>query len=187
MAVENTRRLASGVARWLRWSSMQPQRWWIVCGVAVVAVGLVVRGLWPQSHAEAPRARQYLAFTACLLTDDKGIGGPAARPVWAGMQDASLATHAKVQFLEVSGEQTAANAATFVASLAQSHCDLVFATGQAPVAAVRDSATSFPNVRFYLVEEPNPHGNLSGVEGGAADRTRGAVAKTVTDAAKGQR
>jgi basic membrane lipoprotein Med (substrate-binding protein (PBP1-ABC) superfamily) len=103
------------------------------------------------------------------------------------MQDAALATHAKVQFLEVSGEQTAAIAATFVASLAQSHCDLVFATGQAPAAAVRDSARTFPHVRFYLVDEPNPLGNLSSVEGGTAQRTRTTVAQTVTEAAKGQR
>jgi basic membrane lipoprotein Med (substrate-binding protein (PBP1-ABC) superfamily) len=157
----------------------------MVGGLAAVMAGLAVWGLWP--HAEAERARQYLAFTACLLTDDKGVNGPPARPLWAGMQDASLATHAKVQFLEVSGEQTTANAATFVASLAQGHCDLVFAAGQAPAAAVRDVATSFPDVRFYLVDEPNPRGNLSSVDGDTAESIRVAVAKTVTDAAKGQR
>jgi hypothetical protein len=65
--------------------------WAAVLAVLGTAVGLGVRMLWP-STTQAPRTRPYLAFTACLLTDDQGAAGMAAGPVWAGMQDASLAT-----------------------------------------------------------------------------------------------
>lgn len=165
-----------------------PRRRWAVVGTGVLVIALLVWALWPEPRPAPPsRARQYLAFTGCLLTDDHGIGGPAAAPVWAGLQDASLATHAKVQFLEVTGEQTGENAAPFVASLAQSHCDLVFATGPAPSAGVRQSAAAFPRVRFYLIGEPHPGSNISTVDGTTPEATRADVARILTAAADGQR
>jgi hypothetical protein len=66
--------------------------------VAVLVVGLAAWILWP-----SPRPRPYLAFTACLLTDEQGVAGSAAGAVWAGMQDASLATRAKVQYVPAVG------------------------------------------------------------------------------------
>src|SRR5262249_6154599 len=80
------------------------RKYLLVIAVAAVAAGLVVWALWPAGAP--PRARPYLAFTACLLTDGQGIGGAAARPVWAGMSDASLATRVKVQYLPSVGAAT---------------------------------------------------------------------------------
>lgn len=176
------------VPGYARASWAHPRRRWAVVGAGVIVVALLVWAWWPEPRPAAPpRARPYLAFTGCLLTDAHGVGGPAAAPVWAGLQDASLATHAKVQFLEVTGEQTADNAATFAASLAQSHCDLVFAAGPAPSAGIRQSAGAFPRVRFYLVGEPHPGSNISSVDGATPEATRADVARLLTAAADGQR
>jgi hypothetical protein len=130
---------------------------WLAAGAAAVLVigGLLAWAVWPESE-EPPRARQYLDFTACLLTPAAGTADPAAAPVWQGMQDASLATRAKVQYLAVTGPQTADNAATFLPSLAQGGCDLVFAAGAAPVGAVALIADRFPAVRFYAVGSARP-------------------------------
>lgn len=118
---------------------------------ALAAGGVAAWLLRPRPASEPPRARQYIDFTACLLTDEQGIQSPQAAPVWAGMQDASLATHAKVQYLSVSGPQTVDNAAAFLASLTQGRCNLVFATGDTPVTATRENAAKFPTVAFYIV------------------------------------
>jgi hypothetical protein len=118
---------------------------WLPVAAGLVVPALLVWALWPTpKQTEQPRARQYLDFTACLLTDADGVTGAQAAPVWAGMQDASQATHAKVQYLSVSGPQTVENAMPFLNSLAQGHCDLVVAVGDAPVAAVRAGAGKFP-------------------------------------------
>src|SRR5262245_15879290 len=107
-----------------------------------VALGTAIAGLvtwlvWPTGapRVAPPRERQYLDYTACLLADDRGIAGAEAAPVWAGLQDASLATHAKVQYLPVLGAQTTDNALTFLATLAQGQCNIIFAVGNGPVAA----------------------------------------------------
>jgi hypothetical protein len=56
--------------------------------------------------------------------------GAAAAPVWAGMQDASLATHAKVQYLQVTGEATVGNALPYLATLVQRRYAVVFGAGR---------------------------------------------------------
>jgi hypothetical protein len=180
------RDLVPAAREWARWLWTVPRRWYTV-GVLTVLVAGLVWGLWPATAPEPPRARQYLAFTGCLLTDEHGITGDDARPVWAGMQDASQATHAKVQFLEVTGPQTGENAATFVASLAQSHCDLIFAAGKVPVDGVHRSAATFPTARFYVVGDREPHQDVSIVDGSSPETIRAAVARILTDAARGQR
>jgi hypothetical protein len=96
---------------WLR-RRTATQRWLLVTGSALVVAVAVGWAVWPSQPA--PRARQYLEFTACLLTDDHGITGPEAAPVWAGMQEASLATRAKVQFASVVGRQSVENAVPFL-------------------------------------------------------------------------
>jgi basic membrane lipoprotein Med (substrate-binding protein (PBP1-ABC) superfamily) len=126
---------------------------WAVAVVVIFAGGLWF--WWPAPAPPPPRARPYLDFTACLLTDDQGIAGPSA-PVWAGLQDASLATRAKVQYLAVPGPQTESNALPFANSLAQRQCDLIFAAGVAPVAAARAVAPGYPAIHFYLVAASSP-------------------------------
>src|SRR5438105_1628254 len=94
---------------------------------AVLLIAGVVWLAWPKGGGEpAPRERTYREFTACLLTDDHGLQGPAAKSVWAGMQQASVANRVKVQYLAVAGAQTAANATPYFNSLAQG-CQVVVA------------------------------------------------------------
>ncbi|MCW2937740.1 MAG: hypothetical protein JWN00_725 [Actinomycetia bacterium] len=84
-----------------------------------VASVLLVGALVATSGGPAPRARQYLTFKACLLTDAQGITGKDAVPVWAGMQKASLETRARVQYLPAFGPTTVANAIPYLTSLIQ--------------------------------------------------------------------
>ncbi|WFE21098.1 hypothetical protein O7621_25100 [Solwaraspora sp. WMMD937] len=131
-------------------------------GLVVVVAVLLTVVLWPDDPEE-PRAREYRDVTACLLTGSAGVTDPAAAPVWAGMQDASLQTRARVQFLEVNGPQTADNAAGYLASLAGSQCQLVLAVGEAPTAATAGDATRYPQVDFVLVAEGQPAGDAGNV------------------------
>jgi hypothetical protein len=149
--------------------------------LALVVVAVATWVWWPEPEPErAPRARQYLDFTACLLTDDKGVVSAAAAPVWAGMQQASQATRAKVQYLAVAGPQTVANAAPFLASQAQGRCQVLFAVGTAPAAAVQRDAKRFPKARFYLVGDTSA--GVSTIDAGAPAAVRAEVAKLVTAA-----
>lgn len=52
--------------------------WWlVVAGLAAVLVAALGWWLWLSRNAPPePLARQYLDFTACLLTDDRGVTGP---------------------------------------------------------------------------------------------------------------
>lgn len=125
--------------------------------LAVVVAGLVTWALWPDPE---PRQREYLDATACLLTDDQGIAGPQASPVWTTMNAASATSLVRVQYLKVSGPQTAGNAATYLNSLAGGRCGVVIATGTAPVAAVAETAKTFPAVRFVAVGGGTPSDNV---------------------------
>lgn len=161
------------------------RRWWWRLGLAAAALlgaVLLVWALWPTTRPEQPRARQYLAFTACLLTDGHGVAGPEAAPVWVGMQEASLATRAKVQYLSVSGPQTVDNALPFLSSLAQGRCDLVFAAGAVPVGAVRQGASTFPGTRFVVVGSDVQAPNVSKVDGPSPVETQAAVKRIIVDA-----
>ncbi|MEV4760630.1 hypothetical protein AB0J86_36765 [Micromonospora sp. NPDC049559] len=152
-----------------------------MAALAVVVAGLVTWAVWP-SPPPQPLARQYRDVTACLLTDERGITGEQAAPVWAGMQDASLKTLARVQYLKVSGEQTADNARTYLASLVQSRCTLVLAVGAAPVAAVGAGAERFPDARFVTVGGGTAAPNVSVVGESAPEAVRAAASRAVTEA-----
>jgi basic membrane lipoprotein Med (substrate-binding protein (PBP1-ABC) superfamily) len=153
--------------------------------IALAVVGAVVWAvvtLWPAAGPPPPRARQYLDFTACLLTDERGITGQEATPVWAGMQDASLATRAKVQYLAVAGPQTVDNAVPYANSLAQGRCDLVLAAGAVPADAVVKAAPQFPGTRFVVVGDVPPAGNVVAVSTAAPESVRPSVSRIVTNA-----
>ncbi|MBQ1051958.1 hypothetical protein KBX50_26305 [Micromonospora sp. C51] len=118
------------------------------------------------------------------MTDDQGISGVAAAPVWAGMQETSVATLTKVQHLSVVGPQTADNAAAFVAGLTQSQCDLVILVGEAPSAAAVAAAARFPTQRFLAVGnrgDGTPQ-NLVWVTG-SSDAIRNGVQQAIRDSA----
>jgi hypothetical protein len=159
-----------------------PHQWRLWAALAAAAViALVAWALWP-SPQPAPRARPYLDYTACLLTDNDGITSPAARPVWAGMQDASLSTHARVQYLATNGEQTVGNALPYLASLLQRHCAVVVAVGPAPVSAVDAEAPKHPQTRFLVVNGTTPASNVTALDSLPDAELRDRVRTILTDA-----
>lgn len=119
--------------------------------MALLLAALLTWVLWPDDERPDPRSRVYTDASACLLTPARGLADTAVAPVWAGMQQASLATSGRASFLEVDGPQTGANAATYLATLASGGCDLVLVAGAAPVAAVVEQAGRYPSAHFVVV------------------------------------
>lgn len=155
---------------------------WGGIGAVVVAGGVVGGLLAAGGGGAAPRARQYSASDACLLTDSHGVTGSQAALVWAGMEDASLATHTKVSSLPVFGPETVANAVPYVNTLVQRHCDVVLAVGDTQTAAVEQVAAMNPKVRFVVVGRARVLRNVAVVSGPSGVRVT--VAHVVKDATK---
>jgi hypothetical protein len=151
-----------------------------------LVVGLVWL-LWPSPQPVALRARQYLAFDACLLTDSNGLAGAQAAPVWAGMQDASLATRAKVSYLSVYGPDRPDNVVPFLAGLIQRHCDLIVAVGPSQVSAVVADAPTFSQSRFVVVGGDASGPNVTAVTDSAPELVRARMKALVTSAVQGTR
>ncbi|MBR7826390.1 hypothetical protein KDK95_08760 [Actinospica sp. MGRD01-02] len=127
----------------------------LAVGAVVAIVAVVVAFATPDTPGryEPPiTARQYSAYTACLLTDSQGIVGPDAKPVWAAMQAASTATTAQVNYLAIQGEATLANADTYLNTLASRQCDLILAVGPLPDQVARERAAAYPKQHFILVD-----------------------------------
>jgi hypothetical protein len=139
---------------------MRFQGRWVLLGlgtaVAGVGIGLAVSGAplpWsPGSGRALPpaRARVYESVDACLLTGSQGLADPDASQVWAGMEDASKATTARVSYLAVTGPATEAEAAPFAGTLLVRGCKVVVASGAAERAAVLSDAARFTSVRFVV-------------------------------------
>jgi hypothetical protein len=135
-----------------------PGRWVLLgLGVAVAGtgIGLAVSGAplpWSASGRALPpaRARVYESVDACLLTGPAGLADPDASQVWAGMQDASKATSARVSYLAVTGPATQAQATPFAGTLLVRGCRVVVASGTAERAAVLADAARFGSVRFVV-------------------------------------
>lgn len=156
--------------------------WAPVACVAVLVVGILT-GVLATGPVAGPgvRARSYLARTACLLTDSRGLAGPQAAAAWAGLQDASAATGAQVQYLAVPSGTTAAGARPYLASLVLRKCAVVVATGPAQVAAVAADAVRFGSVRFAVAGGRAPGANVA-VLPASAGAMRSAVTSLVTSA-----
>ena len=150
------------------------RRWWLWSAAVLVVLTVLVWLLWP-SRPQPPRARQYLDLSACLLTDDRGVAGPVAASVWAGMQDASTVTHVRVQYLAVAGEATVGNALPYLASLLQRRCAVVAVVGAAEAAAVEARAVNYPVVRFVVVDGSGMGGNVTTLTGLPAGQLRDRV------------
>jgi hypothetical protein len=58
-----------------------------------------------QVYNPPTRAREYIAFTACLLTGPDGLTDATAHQVWSGMQTESSATRAQVTYLSAAAGQ----------------------------------------------------------------------------------
>jgi hypothetical protein len=120
-----------------------------------VGIGLAVSDAplpWsPGGRALPPaRARVYENVDACLLTGARGLADPAAAQVWAGMEDASRATSARVSYLAVTGPATEAAAEPFAGSLLVRGCKVVVASGTPERAAALAEASRFGSVRFVV-------------------------------------
>jgi basic membrane lipoprotein Med (substrate-binding protein (PBP1-ABC) superfamily) len=143
---------------WIRWSA------------AVGTVGTLAVATWLillQDDDEV-RERRYRAETACLLTGEQGIAGPAAKPIWEGMQRASLETKTQVTYLAAAGPQTAQNASTYLAGLIQQRCELLIAADEGPVTAVTQAARNHPQQRFAIATESN-ESNITTIKGTEED------------------
>jgi hypothetical protein len=119
--------------------------------VAVAAVVLVVVGwlLWsrPAPVAAAPRARQYLDTSACLLTGASGVtpGTPGGR-AWQAMESASRASHVMVSYLPAAPAAATATLNTLI----ERQCGVIVVTG-ASRAQVASAAKASPGHQFILV------------------------------------
>jgi len=127
-----------------------------VFAVAVLAVGLVlaVWWVWPSpKRPEPPRARQYVEFSACLLTDGSGLVGEVAQRAWQGMQAASSATNIKVFYVATAGATSVEQVRPFVSGLVQRKCDVIIGAGTEQANAVAASASANPGVVFVAVSD----------------------------------
>jgi hypothetical protein len=87
-----------------------------------------------------------------------------------------LTTHTQAQFLDVPEPLTLDNAKATLASLTQGRCNLVFAAGDKPVAAVREDAAKYAAVHFYLLGGGTDTSNLTHLPA-----STGTVSNTVAD------
>jgi basic membrane lipoprotein Med (substrate-binding protein (PBP1-ABC) superfamily) len=164
---------------------MKPAGWAAAVGGVILAVVLTVL-FWPSGPTTPPvRARVYTAFDACLLTDSQGVTGPAAAPVWSGMESASLATHAKVSFLSVAGPDTEGNAVPFVNTLVARHCDLILAVGSSEVKAVAAVAGAHRDTHFVVIGTSSTLSNVAAVEAATGSVTSNLVSSVVSRAVNG--
>lgn len=136
-----------------------------VAAAAGVSAGLVIAT--PGSSGSAPRlalprARVYKSVDACLLTGPDGVQGTAAQ-AWAGMEDASRVTAARVSYLAVTDPATEGNAASFLGSLLVRGCRVIVAWGGPERAAVLAGANRFPKVRFVVAGNVAGHRNVTGL------------------------
>jgi hypothetical protein len=92
----------------------------------------------------------YESVDACLLTGSHGLADPATAQVWAGMEEASQATSARVSYLAVTGRATEANAEPFAGTLLVRGCKVIVASGTAERAAALAEAARFSSVRFVV-------------------------------------
>jgi hypothetical protein len=168
-------------------NSWMRRYWWLLVSALAGAAGLgVFLALWlgdGGQYVPPVRARVYSAFSACLLTGPRGLADPQAMPVWAGLQDASLATRAKVTYLTVAGPATVGNAVPYLGSLVARHCDVIVAVGTTQTAAVRADSGRFRGVRFVEIGSAMARPNVTVVPARPAAAVRSRVASVVEAAA----
>jgi hypothetical protein len=135
---------------------------------------------WPESE---PRAREYRDVSACLLTDGQGVASAEAAPVWAGMQDASLATRGQVRYLSVVGDQAPANARSFVGTLVLGRCAVIVASGDLAVEAVLSVAREQAQQHFIVVTNKSAAlSNVVVVAASPVSSIRASVSAALADA-----
>jgi hypothetical protein len=123
----------------------------LAVAAVLVASAIVLAVWWPRGDEPSARERHYRATTACLLTDDKGLTGTPAQAAWSAMRQVSDRQLIKVQYLSISGPQTAANGLAYFNSLGVQKCDTIIAVGAAPIAALDEGRGQFPDVTYITV------------------------------------
>ncbi|MFD8672103.1 hypothetical protein ACFV1A_03365 [Streptomyces seoulensis] len=175
------RRPEGGIARfgralvsWLR--SLSRRTIMLAAGALAVVAAVVVVCAFLFGGDERPpvpdtRARHYTEIDACLLTGKDGItAGTPAAAVWQGMQDASLKTHARVNYQQVMGEQSAGNARPYLNGMLQGACEVVVAVGGPEVSVAAEAAPKYGKTDFVLVGGGHSGDNVSVVRTGAGLR-----------------
>ncbi len=163
--------------------------WAAGAGALAVVVGLSVWLAWPSGKTVSyppTRARQYIAFTACLLTGPAGLSDAQATAVWSGMEAASSATRAQVTYLSASPGQaeTVGSVTPFANTLLQQHCGMILAVGPVEVKAVQAVAEANTGEHFVLVGGGSVAGNVTVVPSVGVSSVSSRVA-TVVQAAVG--
>ncbi|MEU0673119.1 BMP family ABC transporter substrate-binding protein [Streptomyces sp. NPDC006172] len=163
-------------------------------GVAVALLALA-GGVWlllggdeGENRPPDPRAREYRDVDACLLTGADGIAqGTVAASVWEGMQQASEETRARVSYVPVTGEQSAANVRPFLNGLVQRQCEIVLTVGAPQAQAVEAVAGQHPSLPFVVVGEAvaTAKGNVTAIPPG--EGLKAAVVREIRDAASDKR
>jgi hypothetical protein len=127
----------------------------VIAGAAavVVAAGVAAGVLLSSTSGGGPqpRARVYANVDECLLTGPQGVSAAPDSQVWQVMENVSLATSARVSYLQVEGPATSANASGFLGSLLVRGCRVVVAADAPERAAVLGEAPRFRSVRFVVV------------------------------------
>lgn len=144
----------------------------VAVGVGV-GIGLAISDSPGGRSLPPARARVYANVDACLLSGSRGVSASPDSVVWAGMEDASLATRVRVSYLAVTGPGTEANALPFLGSLLVRGCRVIVAADAVERTAVLADARQFPRVQFVVT--------ASGVAGPSA----GAGGRNVTMLAAG--
>ncbi|WP_344667240.1 BMP family ABC transporter substrate-binding protein [Catenulispora yoronensis] len=155
----------------------------VLAALAVLVATLTSGRGGSRPAAESPRARQFAAFTQCLLTDPAGLDSPAAAPLWAAMQEASSKTAAKSQYLALPAGVQPDEAKTYVNSLVVRGCDVILAADGTPGTVAGEAAADHPTRHFLLAGGAAPSGNTAVVRAGAGSAV---VAKALTDAFNGR-
>ncbi|WP_329369814.1 hypothetical protein [Streptomyces sp. NBC_01483] len=181
-------RVGRGLVSWLR--SLSRRTILLAAGAVAVVAAVGVAGSFLFGGDDRPpipdtRARHYTEVDACLLTGKDGImAGTTAATVWQGMQDASLKTHARVNYQQVVGEQSVGNARPFLNSMLQGSCEVVLAVGGPEVSAAAETAPQYRKSDFILVGGGRSKANVTSVHTG--DGLRADVAGAVERAVNGK-
>jgi basic membrane lipoprotein Med (substrate-binding protein (PBP1-ABC) superfamily) len=162
-------------------------RYWKLLAAGAAGTGMAVAAVaWLTGGSRLPpaRARVYSAFSACLLTGAAGVADPRVAPVWAGLEQASQATRAKVSFMQVTGPATVGNAMPYVGALGMRHCNVIVAAGPPEAAAVTAESARFPATRFVVVGGAGrARANVTVIAAGAPGAVQAGVASLVEGAA----
>jgi hypothetical protein len=99
------------------------------------------------------------------------------------MQEASTATLIKVQYLAITGPQTAANGLSFFNTLGIRKCTVIIAAGEIPIAAMAGGYSQFPSTIHVAVGPGAPGTPVTTVDTTSPATIQARVREIVANAA----